>query len=46
MADSRDFLLQQGFLENLPNGNLRATPAGFLVLDAVVADLASERVIA
>ena len=35
-----DFLKQQGFIEILPNGNLRATPTGFLVLDAVVADLA------
>ena len=35
-----DFLIRQGFLETLPNGNLRATPTGFLVLDAVVADLA------
>ena len=35
-----DFLKQQGFIEFLPNGNLRATPSGFLVLDAVVADLA------
>lgn len=38
--DSSDFLIRQGFLETLPNGNLRATPNGFLVLDAVVADLA------
>jgi putative oxygen-independent coproporphyrinogen III oxidase len=38
--DNRDFLVNQGFLETLPNGNLRATPNGFLVLDAVVADLA------
>ena len=35
-----EFLKQQGFIEILPNGNLRATPTGFLVLDAVVADLA------
>ena len=37
-----EFLQQQGFVEFIPNGNLRATPKGFLVLDAVVADLASE----
>ena len=36
--------MQQGFVEFLPNGNLRATPSGFLVLDAVVADLAAEEV--
>ena len=38
------FLMQQGFVEYLQNGNLRATPSGFLVLDAVVADLAAEEV--
>ncbi|MCP4185774.1 MAG: coproporphyrinogen III oxidase [Hyphomicrobiales bacterium] len=37
--DNRDFFDKQGFLETLPDGNLRATPKGFLVLDAVVADL-------
>jgi len=30
-----------GFLETLPNGNLRVTEKGFPVLDAVVADLAA-----
>ena len=35
------FLEELGFLETLGNGKLRATPAGFLLLDAVVADLAS-----
>ena len=30
-----------GFLETLPNGNLRVTDRGFPVLDAVVADLAA-----
>ncbi len=30
-----------GFLETLPNGNLRVTDKGFPVLDAVVADLAA-----
>ena len=36
------FLQGIGMIEELPNGKLRATPKGFLVLDAVVADLASE----
>jgi putative oxygen-independent coproporphyrinogen III oxidase len=40
---NREFLQQQGFLETLANGNLRATPAGFLVLDSVVSDLAVEQ---
>ena len=35
------FLKAIGMLEELDNGNFRATAAGFLVLDAVVADLAS-----
>ncbi|MNT65526.1 coproporphyrinogen III oxidase [compost metagenome] len=30
-----------GFVESLPNGNLRVTDKGFPVLDAVVADLAA-----
>jgi len=34
------FLLDEGFLERLGNSRLRCTPAGMLVLDAVVADLA------
>ena len=36
-----NFLKTIGMLDELDNGNIRATPAGFLVLDAVVADLAS-----
>lgn len=43
-AKNQEFLISQGFLEVLANGNLRATPSGFLVLDAVVADLASEKI--
>jgi putative oxygen-independent coproporphyrinogen III oxidase len=36
------FLESQGFLELVPaSGHLRATPRGFLVLDAVIADLAA-----
>ena len=34
-------LRQIGFVETLPNGNLRVTDKGFPVLDAVVADLAA-----
>ncbi|HEY1362252.1 MAG TPA: radical SAM family heme chaperone HemW [Xanthobacteraceae bacterium] len=34
-------LREQGVLEALPEGRLRVTPAGFPVLDAVVADLAA-----
>jgi oxygen-independent coproporphyrinogen-3 oxidase len=34
-------LHEQGVLEALPEGRLRVTPAGFPVLDAVVADLAA-----
>ena len=34
------FLLDEGFLERLGNSRVRCTPAGMLVLDAVVADLA------
>ncbi|MCF6322522.1 MAG: radical SAM family heme chaperone HemW [Rhizobiaceae bacterium] len=41
-ADTIEFLKQQGLVEILANGNLRATASGFLVLDAVVADLAAE----
>ena len=40
---NQEFLQQQNFLEILTNGNLRATPSGFLVLDAVVADLAADQ---
>ena len=36
-----DALKGYGFLETLPNGNLRVTEKGFPVLDAVVADLAA-----
>ncbi len=39
---NRDFLIRQGFLESLANGNLRATLDGFLVIDAIVADLAAD----
>ncbi len=41
-AENQNFLLKQGFIEFLANGNLRVTPDGFLVLDAVVADLAAD----
>ncbi len=34
------FLIDHGFLERLGNSRLRCTPAGMLILDAVVADLA------
>ena len=34
-------LEREGFLEHTGNGRLRVMPAGFLVLDAIVADLAS-----
>jgi oxygen-independent coproporphyrinogen-3 oxidase len=36
-----DFLAGEGFVERLPGGKVRATQAGFLVLDAIVADLAA-----
>jgi oxygen-independent coproporphyrinogen-3 oxidase len=39
-SDREDFLLREGFVERLGNSRLRCTPAGMLVLDAVVADLA------
>jgi oxygen-independent coproporphyrinogen-3 oxidase len=35
------FLETEGLVETTPEGRLRATPAGFPVLDAIVADLAS-----
>ena len=35
-----DELRALGFVEYLKNGNIRVTPAGWPVLDAVVADLA------
>jgi oxygen-independent coproporphyrinogen-3 oxidase len=34
------FLAEQGFVQHLPDGRLKVTPAGFPVLNAVVADLA------
>lgn len=34
------FLEGEGFVERLPGGRLKVTPAGFPVLNAVVADLA------
>lgn len=40
----KDELLKLGFVEELPNGYLRATQTGFLVLDAIVADLGMEEV--
>lgn len=36
-----EFLKREGFVEMADNRRLRATPSGFLVLDAVVADLAA-----
>ncbi|SIR12623.1 coproporphyrinogen III oxidase, anaerobic [Rhizobium sp. RU35A] len=39
--DREAFLLEHGFLERLGNSRIRCTPAGMLILDAVVADLAS-----
>ena len=35
------FLMEQGFIERLGNSRIRCTPAGMLILDAVVADLAT-----
>ena len=40
-AEKEDFLIGHGLLERLGNSRLRCTPSGMLVLDAVVADLAS-----
>ncbi len=37
-----DFLSSLGYIEMLADHSLRATPEGFLVLDAVVADLAAK----
>lgn len=34
------FLIEHGFVERLGNSRLRCTPAGMLILDSVVADLA------
>ena len=39
--EKEDFLIGHGLLERLGNSRLRCTPSGMLVLDAVVADLAS-----
>ncbi len=33
-------LIDHGFIERIGNSRLRCTPAGMLILDAVVADLA------
>ena len=38
--DGEQFLIEHGFIERLGNSRLRCTPAGMLILDAVVADLA------
>lgn len=38
--DREDFLIEHGFLERLGNSRIRCTPAGMLILDSVVADLA------
>jgi oxygen-independent coproporphyrinogen-3 oxidase len=40
-TEKEDFLIGHGLLERLGNSRLRCTPSGMLVLDAVVADLAS-----
>ncbi|MEM7464863.1 MAG: radical SAM family heme chaperone HemW, partial [Pseudomonadota bacterium] len=40
-AQRLDFLEEKGFIARLDNGRVRATPSGFLVLDAIVADLAA-----
>ena len=39
--DREQFLIDHGFIERLGNSRLRCTPQGMLILDAVVADLAS-----
>ncbi|MCF3643172.1 radical SAM family heme chaperone HemW [Rhizobium sp. TRM95111] len=38
--EREQFLIDHGFVERLGNARLRCTPAGMLILDAVVADLA------
>jgi putative oxygen-independent coproporphyrinogen III oxidase len=38
--EREQFLIEHGFIERLGNSRLRCTPAGMLILDAVVADLA------
>jgi len=40
-SDREDFLIQHGFVERLGNSRIRCTPSGMLILDSVVADLAS-----
>ncbi|MEX3010960.1 radical SAM family heme chaperone HemW [Hoeflea sp. TYP-13] len=40
-ADKEEFLISHGLLERIGNSRLRCTPAGMMVLDAVVADLAA-----
>ena len=37
----QEFLSGEGLIERMPNGWIRATPKGFLLLDAIVADLAA-----
>ncbi len=39
--DKQDFLAGEGLIERMSDGWLRATPKGFLLLDAIVADLAA-----
>jgi oxygen-independent coproporphyrinogen-3 oxidase len=41
VPDRLDFLQEKGFVERLADGRIRATLKGFLVLDAIVADLAA-----
>jgi coproporphyrinogen III oxidase-like Fe-S oxidoreductase len=38
--DRTDFLIHHGMIEQMDTDRIRCTPAGMLVLDAVVADLA------
>ena len=40
-AEREEALIENGLVERLGNNRLRCTPAGMLVLDAVVADLAA-----
>ncbi|MCP4316797.1 MAG: coproporphyrinogen III oxidase [Hyphomicrobiales bacterium] len=40
-ADKESFLISHGLIERLGNSRLRCTPAGMMVLDAIVADLAA-----
>lgn len=39
--EREQFLIDHGFVERIGNSRLRCTPSGMLILDAVVADLAS-----